>query len=285
MSEDPTGEIENTPSHDANAESSTAPEAEVKPQAETEAGATETPEEPKKVNKVQERINQLTREKYEGRQANEKHEKEKQELRAELAAIKSTISNHVDPDTIVAPNEDDFDTHAEYHTANAKYYADVSANAANERITASNASNAEVVKQDQRQKELEAKKTVFEKKLESIRGNFEDFEDVAYGNTQFMDLDLAEQIFDLDKGPEVAYHLGSHLDEAARIFALTPVQRARELTKLEFQVEALAPKKVSDAPDPLNPLGNNEKVDVNGKDGENLSTDEWQAWRNQQVHG
>lgn len=280
MSEDPTGEIENKPSHDVNAESSTAPEAEVKTGEESsqaEASATEKTDEPKeKATGYQKRINQLTREKYERQQENA-------DLKARLDKLEAKPEAAKAPD-IVAPNEDDFDTHGEYQAAHTKFVSDTASNAAYDRITAENASSAEVTKQNERQEAVKVKKAAFEKNLDEKRANFEDFEDVAYGH-QFMDLDLAEQIFEMDKGPEVAYHLGSHLDEAARIFALQPVQRARELTKLEFQVEALAPKKVSDAPDPLNPLGNNEKVDVNGKDGENLTTDEWQAWRNQQVHG
>ena len=266
-------EIDKTPSHDETVVPSTTPEAEVNPQGQTEASATETPEEPKKVNKVQQRINQLPREKYEQRQENA-------DLKARLDKLEQ-VKPEVETPERVAPNEDDFDTQQEYHTANAKYYADVSGDAAQARVAASDSANKETAALDQRQENLKTKKTAFEANLNGKRANFEDFEDVAYGHS-FMDLDLAEQIFEMDKGPEVAYHLGAHLDEAERIFALTPVQRARELTKLEFQVEALAPKKVSDAPDPINPLGSSETIQT---DPDKMNADEWQAWRNKQVHG
>ncbi len=273
MSEDLTGEIEKTPSHDGTAESSTAPEAEVKPEGQAEASATETPDEPK-VNKVQQRINQLTREKHEQRQENA-------ELKARLEKLEQ-VKPEAKVIDLVAPDQNDFDTDQDYHAANAKYYAEVSGNAAQARLTAADSESREEVTRSARQKELEVKKAGFEEKLAGIRENFEDFEEVAYGNTQFMDMDLAEQLFDLDKGPEVAYHLGSHLDEAERIFALSPVQRARELTKLEFQVEALAPKKVSDAPDPISPLGSSETIQT---DPDKMNANEWQAWRNKQLHG
>ena len=273
MSDDLSGEINKPPSHDEQAAPSTAPEAKVKPQGQAEAGATEIPEEPKKVNKVQQRINQLTREKHEQSQENA-------DLKARLEKLEA-VKPEVNPEVRVAPNEDDFDTSQEYHTANAKYYADVSGDAAQERISASDNANRAAIAQTQRQDEVKAKKAAFEKNLDSKRANFEDFEDIAYGH-KFMDLDLAEQIFEMDKGPEVAYHLGSNLDEAQRIFALSPVQRARELTKMEFQVEALAPKKVSDAPDPINPLGSSETIQT---DPDKMTADEWRAWRNKQVHG
>jgi len=266
--EDLPGEIDTTPSHDANAESSTAPGADTN----VEASATETPE--KKPNRVQERINQLTREKHEQRQENT-------DLKARLEALEQA-KPEVKTEARVAPNEDDFDSLQDYHTANAQYYADVSGDAAQAKVTAADSANKATATQNARQAELEAKKAGFEEKLAGIRDNFENFEEVAYGNTQFMDLDLAEQLFDLDKGPEVAYHLGSHLDEAERIFALSPVQRARELTKLEFQVEALKPKVVSDAPDPISPLGNSETVQT---DPDKMTADEWRVWRNKQIHG
>ena len=273
MSNDLTGEIENTPSHDVNADSSAAPVVETKPEGGVETSATETPVEEKKPNRVQERINQLTREKHEQRQENAN-------LKARLEALEQA-KPEVKTEARVAPNEDDFDSLQEYHTANAKYYADVSGDAAQAKVTAADSANKETAAQTQRQEDVKAKKAAFEANLDGKRANFEDFEDVAYGH-QFMDLDLAEQIFDMDKGPEVAYHLGAHLDEAERIFALPPVQRARELTKLEFQVEALKPKTVSDAPDPINPLGNAETIQT---DPDKMTADEWQAWRNKQVHG
>jgi len=273
MSEDLQGEIKATPSHDEKAAPSPATEAEVKPQGQAEASATEKPEEPKKVNKVQERINQLTR--------------DKRERDLENAALKERLDKleqakpEVKPVERVAPSEDDFDTLQEYHTANAQYYADVSGDAADKRISASDSANKETAAVAQRNKDIETKKAAFEVNLEGKRANFENFDEVAYGHG-FIDLDLAEQIFEMDKGPEVAYHLGSHLDIAERIFALSPVQRARELTKLEFQVEALTPKRVSDAPDPINPLGNSETIQT---DPDKMNADEWRAWRNKQVHG
>ena len=268
------GEIQNTPSHDEQAAPSTAPEAEAKPQGQSEASATETTDEPKKVNKVQQRINQLTREKYEQNQENAA-------LKARLDKLEAGKAPETKVPELVAPNEDDFDTLQDYHSANAKYYADVSANAANDRITKADNENRETAAQTKRQEEVNTKKTAFEDNLNSKRANFEDFEDVAYGH-KFMDLDLAEQIFEMDKGPEVAYHLGAHLDIAEKIFALSPVQRARELTRLEFQVEALSPKRVSDAPDPINPLGSSETIQT---DPDKMTADEWRTWRNNKIHG
>ena len=268
MSQDQSAEIQNTPSHDDNAAPSTAPEAESN-ELNAEASATEKTDQPEKKDRFQSRINQLTTKNFEERQRSATLEARDKEIEYNKPAEPK-------PD-LVAPNPDTFDTDQEYQTANAQYYADVSLKATNDRIATQDQEAAQQTQRDS----IQAKKVVFEANLADKRSNFEDFEDVAYGHT-FMDMDLAEQIFEMDKGPEVAYHLGSNLDEAERIFALTPIQRARELTKLEFQVEALKPKVVSDAPDPITPLGNSEAVEA---DPDKMSADEWQKWRNKKVHG
>ena len=265
-------------SHDDNAASSTVPEANletVKTDVESEAGATEQPE-PKK-DGYQKRINQLTAKNYEA-------EQRATELESRLKALETKPVVAEEP-SLIAPDPDEFDTDQEYQTANAKYYAEVSGNAADARVNANVEAGNQERERQSRQDSIKAKKDAFDQNVDSKRGNFADFEDVAYGH-KFMDIDLAEEIFDMDKGPEVAYHLGANLDEAARIFALDERGRTRELTRLEYQVEALAPKMVSDAPDPIKSLGNSESIDNVGVNGENITdADEWQRWRNQQLHG
>lgn len=54
-----------------------------------------------------------------------------------------------------------------------------------------------------------------------------------------------------DAGEKLIQHLGTDLDEAARIAALPPLQMARELTKLEIKLSQVKPKPVSNAPAPL----------------------------------
>lgn len=251
---------------------SPATDTETPPDGDVKVDAAETPPvEPKKPNKVQERINQLTREKYEQKQENA-------ELRERLDKLENAPKTPAES-VITAPREEDFDDLPDYNAANAKFIGEAAAKAAHDTIIAANRVDAEEVAATQRRQEVKTKHEAFNVNLDAKRGNFEDFDEVAYGHN-FMDGDLAEQIFEMEKGPEVAYHLGSHLDEAARIFALNPVQRARELTKLEFQVEALAPKKVSDAPAPITPLGNSETVE---QDPDKMTADEWQQWEYNRV--
>jgi hypothetical protein len=268
MSEEQAVELESTSTDAPIVDSSTTPESATETAVQPEGQQ----EEPKKVNKVQERINQLTREKYEARQETAALEQRIRDLEANKPESK-------EPE-LIAPQEDDFEDYTQYQSANAEFVAKTAANAAYERISAENKRNEEAAQATNQQQALETKKKAFDENVSSKKGNFEDFDNVAYGH-QFMDLEMAERLFDMDKGPEVAYHLGSHLDVAEKIFSLDPVQRAIELTKLEFQVEALKPKVVSDAPDPITPLGNSEVV---SKSEEDMSDSEWLSWRNNQIN-
>lgn len=271
MLEDPTGEIENTPSHDDTVEPSTTPETESN-EVVAEGSAAETPE-VKKPNKVQERINQLTREKHEERQKNA-------ELERRLAALESRPV--ADEKAVVsAPNEDDFDSYSDYERAREEHIAARAAQAAYDRLKQEETSKSTKSQEQSRQEELKTKKAAFDQSVDKKRGHFEDFDEVAYGHN-FMDLDLAEQIFELEKGPEVAYHLGSNLDLAEKILGMTPVKRARELTKLEYTISALAPKKVSGAPDPITPIGGSDKS--GSKSPSEMSDAAWLAWRNNELN-
>lgn len=257
-----------SPENDAPiADSSTAPVTE----SETEVGNPEVTE-PKKVNKVQARINQLTREKHELRQ-----QLSSQEQRLQALETRPTEQ----PKPTIAPNENDFDTDTAYKEASSKYITETATEAAYQRFTSENKASEEAQSQATENAQWQIKQKAFFENVESKSENFEDFDNVAYGH-QFMDAGIATELFEMDKGPEVAYHLGSNLEIAEKIFALNPVQRARELTKLEFQLEALNPKKVSTAPDAIKPLGNNSTPAET--DPEKMNADDWQAWRCKQLN-
>lgn len=259
---------ENVASHDEQiAESSPAPEAETN-SLESDSAA-ETHEE-KKPNRVQERINQLTREKYEERQRVE-------ELERRLKELETKAPEPTKAEPKAAPKEDDYSSYDEYQKAREDYLVERAQQAAYEKIQAEQTATQKVTAEQLRQEEIQAKRAEFQKNLEGKREMFVDFEEVAYGH-QFMDKGLAEMIFDMEKGPEVAYHLGSHLDEAERIFAMSEIQRVRELTKLELQMQELQPKRVSTAPDPIKPITGSSET-VSDKDPDNMSVEEWTAWR------
>jgi hypothetical protein len=110
--------------------------------------------------------------------------------------------------------------------------------------------------------------------------------DQAVANLQMVGVnrDFLEQVATSDASTKLIQHLGTDLDEAARISAMTPVHMARELTRLEYKLmQAPAPKPVSKAPAPVKPIGSGGSTDGGLRD--DLSMDEWQRRRNKERHG
>jgi hypothetical protein len=107
---------------------------------------------------------------------------------------------------------------------------------------------------------------------------FSDFP-AAVANLQMLGVsrDFLELATSSDAGAKLLHHLGTDLDETARLLTLPPVQQARELTRLEFKLaQAPAPKPVSKAPAPITPLGSSATTDA---DPSRMSDSEWFAHR------
>lgn len=92
---------------------------------------------------------------------------------------------------------------------------------------------------------------------EKARDTHEDFDDVVYNPAVPITDHMAFTIQNSEVGPELAYYLGTHLSEAARISRLHPLAQAKELGKLEDKLSAPAPRpaKPSNAPEPIKPIG------------------------------
>lgn len=103
----------------------------------------------------------------------------------------------------------------------------------------------------------QAARTMVEKRdalYEAGAEKFEDFADVFGDDVPVSDA-MAHALLESDAGHEVAYYLGNHLDEAARISKMNPIAAARALTFIEAKLKAPVVKKTTDAPDPINTVG------------------------------
>lgn len=110
---------------------------------------------------------------------------------------------------------------------------------------------------------------------------FPDFDSVV-GNLQLVGInrDFLELAATSDAGAKLLHHLGSDLDEASRIASLSPVQMARELTKLEFKLSQGKTKAVSNAPAPITPIAGGK---ADSKDPSEMSDAEFAKWRKAQI--
>lgn len=262
MQDDQAPEIENEGEQAAQAESATAEtqEATQEPQAEPE----------KKADGVQKRINQLTREKYEER-------RQREELETRLKELESQVK----PQTMEAPNEADFDDYATYQLKNAEYIAELAA----QKLSAKSEAATQAQRQQQQYEERVQRAQQFNDRVASEQDRYEGFmekvnDPVFSGIVNSMDADVLSLIQESEKGVALAYHLANDLAEADRIAKLSPVLAARELVNLEARLELPQPKKISDAPDPIRPIGGNEPA---VKEPDQMSMDEWMSWRNKQA--
>ncbi|WP_373031621.1 hypothetical protein [Sulfurovum sp.] len=114
----------------------------------------------------------------------------------------------------------------------------------------------------------------FQDREEDAREKYNDYDEVAY-TAPISDV-MADAIRLADKGPDIAYHLGKDHKEASRIAALTPLQQAIEIGKLEAGLQA-PQKKQTSAPAPIDPVGANKGGTV--KDPGKMSDAEYDAWR------
>lgn len=87
---------------------------------------------------------------------------------------------------------------------------------------------------------------------------------------------MAEMLADSDWGADVAYALGKNPALSAEIAAMSPTAQARAIGRLEAQVSAPKPKKVTSAPDPVNPVTARAPAP---RSPEKMTPDEYAAWR------
>lgn len=91
---------------------------------------------------------------------------------------------------------------------------------------------------------------------------------------------LVHVINDLDNGHKVLNHLATNLDDAARIYELSPTRMAIELTKLSDKLSKPPVKPISKVPPPIKPVSGG-SVTPDGLS-DSLSDDEWIKRRNAQ---
>lgn len=219
-------------------------------------------EEPKK-NPVQERINQITREKYEERRAREEAEKKARELEERL----SQLENKAPPE----PREDDYNSTDEYIAAVKSHAKQVAL------IEARQSS-----KQDQPKGQDNTQQAIQKVQMAIAKSDIPDLQTLVQDPNLPITEEVIEWLADSDKTDVILFHLANHLDEAYDIVQMTPAQRFRALSKLEATVEKPSPKKVTSAPTPPDPIGNSDGAPINE---EKMSVDEWIKRRNAKLYG
>ncbi|MEE8207806.1 MAG: hypothetical protein V3T88_02435 [Nitrosomonadaceae bacterium] len=233
-------ETEVTPEPEGQAETATAP-------VEKEGSFVNTDSE-----KVQARINKITAEKYaEKRRADE----------AERKLSERDVQPTPQPTQTGEPKLEDFDYDESAHT--------------NALIDYKVNQKAEQIQQQQQQatSQAQAKQTSddFNTKVAAFAEKATDYQQVVANIPQLPE-DTLNAVMQSDKGPELAYYLGKHLDIADEIATASPMVAAMKLGQISAQLSApVTATKTSAAPDPIEPIESGSSL---SKNVEEMSMDE-----------
>lgn len=233
----------------------------------------EKPPEPVR-DKVQERFDKITREKYDALRRADQLEYRLQQLESRLQeAPKAEVAKPQVP-SLEAVGYDE----ARYQQAIIEFA----------RAEAKAAAMAEFQTLTRAQQE-KAKVSDFERRQSEFAASTPEYVEKVLQNPELpISQAMAEVIRESDVGPQVALWLANNPDKASEIARLPPTQAAREIGRIEARVETAksVPKPVvSQAPPPPTKIDATEpaaKIDLESADADKLSDAEWTRRRNLQ---
>lgn len=189
------------------------------------------------------------------------------------AAQLKALSGDLGPE----PKRSDYDNEQDYIAEKAAWRAEQRAVARQQKATEAAATNA-------RASAGNSKQQLFHERAMSLVERYPDIEAKVFQDASLpISPEMATVLMDTDRGPEVAYYLATHREEARRIVEMQPLAAARELGRIEAKLDAAAikPRTETKVPKPVTVLGGNAgRVQ---KDPDKMNGDEWLRWRNAQL--
>jgi hypothetical protein len=227
---------------------------------------------------VQERIDKLTREKYDALRERDRQAYENERIQQRLAELEKAPTQQVAP-------ANDFPTLEQYGYDESKFNAAVAAHIAKVTREQGTAAAQEAIRAE---REAEQQRRVGEswakKEAEFIKSKPDYLEKVRDNASLPITQSMAQLIKDSDVGPQVAYYLGENEAQAAAIARMPPLAQAREIGRIEARIEAEKAKPrvaVSQAPPPP------PKIDAGDAQAEKspseMSDSEFAKWRKKQI--
>lgn len=197
-------------------------------------------------------------------------EQERDRLAARANAAERALSEFKE-DLGEAPIRDSFDDEADYVAAKAAYEADKRAIIRQKSAVQAGATSAQ-------QDAVSAKQNLFRERATALAERYPDIEAKVLNDASLpISKAMAEVLMETDRGPEVAYYLAGHREEAQRIASMQPLAAAAELGRIEAKLSAPKPRTETKAPKPVPTLsGGTTKV---SKDPSRMSHEEYRAWR------
>ena len=225
--------------------------------------------------KVQERFDTLTREKYEALSARDRERYQREALEARLAQLEASNAK---PETVAPSN--DYPTLESVGWDEAKHAAAVAEwvrNQTGESVKSELAREREAAQRAEAERAHERREAEFVKTKPDYSAKV--MRDPRDGGPVISDA-MADVIRQSDLGPDVAYYLAENVEKSIEIARLPPFLQARELGRIEARIEAAksAPPPVSKAPPPASRVdgaSTTEAVSTTDPDSDNLSDEDW----------
>lgn len=223
--------------------------------------------EPPKENKVQKRIDEITRAR---RHAEQEADYWRRVAKGEIQQQPQTPAQpEAIPGLPPKPSFDQFDDYDAYVEALGEWSAEKTLLARDHKQ-----------RQAAAQKERDGVVNSHLDRVDAVRGTkYADWDDVVAdaSHVRFNDGTLAA-ILESDQSADISYHLMKNDAEYQRIIGLSPLQQIKEIARLEDKFKAAPPpKRITQAPTPLNPLGGGTDANLQ-KDPDKMSDEEWLAW-------
>lgn len=195
-------------------------------------------------------------------------------LEAEIAALKQTPARQQltqEPTVLKEPNPADFQTQEDLDKAFREY--------TKQQIK-------EELKKESREsdlrREMNTKAKNYELGVEKAREVHEDFDDVIESYDGPLTVVMQQVLLNSEVGPEVAYYLAKHPEEAVKIASFGLVDANKAIGKIEAKLEfsnqkEVAVTKSTKAPPPINPAKG--KISSGSKDPGDMSYEDFKVWR------
>ncbi len=142
---------------------------------------------------------------------------------------------------------------------------------------------AEKLAAQRRAEEAERRNESFNEKAEKAVERYPDFHAVVNNPMLPINDDMAEFITESDLGAEVAYYLGKNQTKAAEIAGMSAVKAARELARIESELAARPKATVSNAPEPINPVGTRGKSTASALPSDSDDIETWMRKENERM--
>ena len=179
----------------------------------------------------QERIDRLTKYRRDAEREAESLRREYEDAQKELEQLRSQVSEQ---QARQAPEK----TLADFDYNEAEYAAYLRTEAAESARQAAREEAKRIAEQARQQEQYAAKRAKFDTAADKFAKEQPDFYEVTQDRHLPITQEMAEVIMDSDIGPQVAYYLAKHPDEAYSIARSHPAMQGRQIGMLESTLKA-----------------------------------------------